>query len=507
MSETLVEKLQERTGQIGGSLAAAVSDRAVAEIKAAITVARMYPRDRDAALVEILKDCERPMLAEQAMYVYARGGTEITGPSIRLLEAIGIRWGNLETGVSEISRDNGVSECVAYAWDMETTRREKKEFPVRHWRDTRKGGYRVTDERDIYELIANMGARRKRACMQAVIPADIIDLAVEKCEQVLMRIAVTPQIVQGIIDTFAKIGVTRALLEKRCQRSLDSIKPSQVISLRKIIMSIKDGMSKPGDWFDMPQSNQDTASGRAYVPDTAAHDDSAAPPVKPAEPETKSEPRRPEAPDPAGQSPAAGTELSGKSGKLGQEAPPEGPRNWMDEIAALPTDQSVLDWWKETATVRQGLPKDIREAITRMVGAHRGDLATALKAQTAAPIAQAAASEKRATDPLPPGARSSPTEWPELGKDNLWRDSTGAAYEPDRHGWNAVEKRPSVTQTGTFRIKRGQAQQQDASRPEAAAQETGPAIRPDLGAPTDLSGAKSASTFGMTGAYEEEDAW
>ena len=39
-------------------------------------------------------------------------------------------------------------------------------------------------------------------------------------------------------------------LEARIQRRFDSITPAQVVGLRKIIVSIKDGMSKPEDWFE-----------------------------------------------------------------------------------------------------------------------------------------------------------------------------------------------------------------------------------------------------------------
>lgn len=45
--------------------------------------------------------------------------------------------------------------------------------------------------------------------------------------------------------------------------------------------------------------------------------------------------------------------------------------------------------------------------------------------------------------------------WPNLGADGLWRDSTGATFREDQHGWNSEEKRPSVTEKGVFRARRG----------------------------------------------------
>ena len=43
----------------------------------------------------------------------------------------------------------------AYAWDLESGYYDERQFQVRHWRDTKKGGYAIKEERDIYELVAN----------------------------------------------------------------------------------------------------------------------------------------------------------------------------------------------------------------------------------------------------------------------------------------------------------------------------------------------------------------
>lgn len=167
----------------GGALIAAEQSKAIAEVQAALLIARGNPRDPRRAMDRILQDCMRPTLAEEATYQYARGGTDISGPSIRLAETLAKRWGNMEAGVKELSRRDGVSECLAYAWDYETNYRDVRTFTVRHWRDRKNGGgYVLTDERDIYELIANYGQRRKRACILALIDGDVVEAAVRQCE-------------------------------------------------------------------------------------------------------------------------------------------------------------------------------------------------------------------------------------------------------------------------------------------------------------------------------------
>lgn len=244
--------------------------RAVAEVQARMMIARANPRDPMRASDAILHECTRPTLAAAAIYSYARGGTDISGPSIRLMETIARRWGNIASGIKEISRSGEYSECVAYAWDLESGYYDERQFQVRHWRDTRSGGYRITDERDIYELIANMGQRRKRAVLQAVLPGDVIEAAVEQCEQTLTASADTsPAALQSLAKAFAEFGVTQAMIEKRIQRKLEAIRPAQVVQFRKIYASLKDEMSSPADWFEMGGDAAAPAATTAAPPPTA----------------------------------------------------------------------------------------------------------------------------------------------------------------------------------------------------------------------------------------------
>jgi hypothetical protein len=242
---------EERSVTTLGALAMAEQQRGVAEVQARMLIARANPRNQIACMDAILRDCTRPSLAKDAMYAYARGGSSVSGASIRLAEAIARRWGNIASGIKEVSRGNGYSECVAYAWDLESGYYDERQFQVKHWRDTKSGGYQLTDERDIYELIANMGQRRKRAVLLTVIPGDVVEAAEDQCEETLKATADTsPEGLAKLAGAFQTIGVSRAQLEKRCQCRLEAIRPAQVVQLRKIYASIKDEMSLPDDWFE-----------------------------------------------------------------------------------------------------------------------------------------------------------------------------------------------------------------------------------------------------------------
>lgn len=232
------------------ALVASEQQRAIAEVQAQLIIARGNPRDVKNAVDMILMDCTRLALAEEAEYQYAKGGKDIVGPSIRLAETIARRWGNLECGVKELSRHGDVSECAAYAWDLETNFRDVKVFQVRHWRDTKSGGYAITDQREIYERIANDGARRKRACLLAVVPGDVVDAAVSQCRVTLAtKVEVTPERIKSMLEKFAGLGVKKEQIEKRIQRHIEALTPPLMLQLGRIYNSVKDGMSSKDDWF------------------------------------------------------------------------------------------------------------------------------------------------------------------------------------------------------------------------------------------------------------------
>lgn len=235
------------------ALVAVEQSRAIAETQAAMVIAKRFPRDPIASMDRILNACARPTLAEQALYTYARGGTEITGPSIRMAEALAQAWGNLQFGIRELEQRPGESTVEAFAWDIETNTRQVKVFQVKHERHTKsKGAYALTDPRDIYELTANQGARRLRACILGVIPGDVIEAATKQCEITLATKAeVTPERLANLVEKFAEYGVTREQIEKRIQRRLDAMTPAQMVDLGKKYNSLKDGMSVPADWFEV----------------------------------------------------------------------------------------------------------------------------------------------------------------------------------------------------------------------------------------------------------------
>jgi len=228
--------------------------RQAQEVQAAMIVAKRFPRDEFEAFNRIMKACKRKSLAEQAEYVYPKGGQKVTGPSIRLAEAVAQSWGNIDYGVIELEQKNGSSEMMAYAWDLETNTRSTKIFSVKHKRDTKKGSYELTDSRDVYELTANMGARRVRACILAVIPGDVIDAAVEECRNTLKDSHKEPleDRLRKMIKVFSDdFQVSKEHIEKYIGYKLESFSEQDFVKLRGIYKSLKDGMAGREDYFDI----------------------------------------------------------------------------------------------------------------------------------------------------------------------------------------------------------------------------------------------------------------
>jgi hypothetical protein len=234
--------------------------RAVAEVQAGYIIAKKFPRNQHESYMKIIEACKRPFLAEQAMYAYPRGNQTVTGPSIRLAEAMAQAWGNIKFGIKEISQANGVSVVEAYAIDLETNTPSEKIFHVPHIRDTKKGRVKLTDARDIYELVANQGARRLRNCILAIIPGDVTEAAVDQCKKTLEsgEIPVTEQIKKMIL-AFDELGVKVEHLEKRLGHKLEATIPQEIVNLKIIYKSIKDGYAKREDFFEINFASKDEA--------------------------------------------------------------------------------------------------------------------------------------------------------------------------------------------------------------------------------------------------------
>lgn len=230
------------------------------EVQGMVFMAKQFPRNQYEAYQRIKQACQRKSLAEVASYEYPRGGEKVSGPSIRLAEVVAQNWGNMTYGVVELEQKQGESTCMAYAWDLETNVRAEKIFSIKHERKARGATKKLDDSRDIYELVANMGARRQRACILAVIPKDVVDSALEECEQTLVGANKEPiaDRLKKMLGKFTELGVTKEMIEKKAGYKFENFTEKDVLSLGKVYNSIKDGIGKREDYFDIEKPKAET---------------------------------------------------------------------------------------------------------------------------------------------------------------------------------------------------------------------------------------------------------
>lgn len=196
--------------------------RAVAEVQAAVFVAQQCPRNVQSAIAAMRESCAQPALAERAFFKFPRGGQTVAGETIHLARELARCWSNIQYGIVELSRDpvGKVSEMSAWAWDVQANTRVSNTFIAPHVRDTRQGAQPIVDLRDVYENNANLGARRVRECIFAVLPPFFVEEAKELCAKTLKDGGgiPLPQRIANCISHFKSIGITVDQLERKLGR-------------------------------------------------------------------------------------------------------------------------------------------------------------------------------------------------------------------------------------------------------------------------------------------------
>lgn len=234
--------------------------RAIQEVQGSIIMARQFPRNEQTVLNKLAITAKSMKFAEQAIYAYPRGGSMITGLSIRAAETLANYWGNLLYGTKILSQKitENSSEIMAYCWDMETNVRSEKVFRCSLIRETKSGGYALTSGRDIYEKEANDSSRRLRSCILAIVPTYISEEFKQMCENTL--IGSTEKTLQerteDLLSKFEEIGISKAIIEKKMGVTVDKLVAKNIVMLGYIYNSIKSNYAPATQFFDIETEEQ-----------------------------------------------------------------------------------------------------------------------------------------------------------------------------------------------------------------------------------------------------------
>lgn len=267
-------------------------ERAVQEVQAALVIAQRFPRNERLARDNIMIECSRPALAAQASFQFPRGGQSVSGPSIRMAESAARHWGNMEYGIRELERTDDGSQMEAFAWDLQTNTRVRREFFAPNIRWTKTDGAKLLeDPRDLYENNANLGARRVRACILELIPGDVIDAAMAKAQETLKaNVDTSADGIQKAVAVFSRWGVSADHIAARYRKNIEALTAGELVDLRKIANSLKDGMSKPADWFEMAAASKPENSATVEAFNEALEKDPNAGYTKTADPQNDKPP-------------------------------------------------------------------------------------------------------------------------------------------------------------------------------------------------------------------------
>jgi hypothetical protein len=107
-------------------------------------------------------------------------------------------------------------------------------------------------------MVANQGARRKRACILSVLPGWYVDAAVAACDKTLEDNMskggrTIEELRAEMISAFAEYGITEAQIAEKVGKETDKMNKTDIVKLGKLYSAIADGFVKPQQAFGAPE--------------------------------------------------------------------------------------------------------------------------------------------------------------------------------------------------------------------------------------------------------------
>ncbi len=259
MLAQLSQKAMLPSGMNVGSVAIE-QERAIAEARGQMQLAKMFPRDLTRAHSELMAACKSKSFAAAAFYSVPRGGGAVSGPSIRLAEEIARVVGNFQYGHRELSRDDHKSEVEVFAWDVENNNRSTRQLTVMHVIDTKNGPKACRDQKEIDDKISNVASKQVRGRILALVPKWLLEDAILECKKTLTGNNDEPLEVRirRMTQAFAKFGVTVEHLETYLGKKVSELLADEIIDLQGIYNALKEG-ARASDYFGAKEEPQQAA--------------------------------------------------------------------------------------------------------------------------------------------------------------------------------------------------------------------------------------------------------
>lgn len=362
---------------------------AVAELKIAAQMAKMYPRDMVAVRDELLESCKRPRFAETARYSKPIGNSAVKGLSIRFAEEAMRTMGNIRVTELPIFDSDDERVTSVTAWDCQTMAHAQKAVVTKkvierksaHGRtvvgppEGRLNSYgdkiflvRATEDEVLVKESANCSKVRRNLIL-AIIPSDLREDAEERILRTLGdRDAKDPKgEMKKLMDAFSALRVKPAGLSRWLGHPVDEASPAEIAELREVYTSVRDGEASFAQHLEqrdearaIAASRKETGTGDASDMQSNARQRGATAGAeqkqKPvAQPEPKEEPQADEKP--------AATRRKGAAPKAEAkpepEPEPEAESEAEDEAPVMPTAKEVAAFVAYVTKSTGGLAGDI----------------------------------------------------------------------------------------------------------------------------------------------------
>lgn len=246
--------------------ASTMAAQAKAAVEARWIIAMRQPRDMDQVRTEILRDCDRPSFAETARYLKPIG-KGVEGLSIRFVEAAISAMGNIDASATTVYDDNEkrIVEVVVTDFEKNVTHRKQITISKRVERSSLRQGQVPIDRRtnangqtvyiveatddDLLNKEAALVSKAMRTCGLRLVPGWLQDESEQRIIATMQNAAAKDPDAERrrMVDAFATIGVAPKDLAEYLGHDIAKVSPSQLIELRQVYTTIKDGQAT---WVD-----------------------------------------------------------------------------------------------------------------------------------------------------------------------------------------------------------------------------------------------------------------
>jgi len=244
-----------------------------AEIDIQISTAKMYPRNAERAVANVIATISRDKdLAQSCVYTLPRAGKEISGASVHLARFLASEYGNLRIDAKIVEIGDTMITAQAVAFDLE------KNYAIRtevKRRITNKNGERFADDMIVVTCNAGLAIASRNAILQ-VIPVTVTGRVYESAKKMIIgdmsdeqkMLKRRKEILDGFLNTYnVSESEILSLLELE---TVNQIKETQMLTLVGLGQAIKDGDTTVAEAFGRTTASTVAGDTKKKVADAIA---------------------------------------------------------------------------------------------------------------------------------------------------------------------------------------------------------------------------------------------